>query len=59
MATIWISEALQERGETPPGVDPESQKIRSASVLLPRDKPYNEAAKDALKTKPGKAHVSV
>lgn len=52
-------EALQERGETPPGVDPESQKIRSASVLLPRDKPYNEAAKDALKTKPGKAHVSV
>jgi phthalate 4,5-dioxygenase oxygenase subunit len=52
-------EALQEKGEIPEGVNPETQKVRSASVLLPRDKPYNEAAGDALRVNPGKPHTSV
>ena len=52
-------DALQEKGETPPGVDPESHKVRSVSVLLPRDKPYKEGAKDALRVTPGEKHTSV
>jgi len=52
-------EALQKNGEVPPGVQPDSHKVRSASVLLPRDKAYNEAAKDALRVTPGKHHASV
>lgn len=52
-------EALQTKGETPPGVDPESHKIRSASVLLQRDLAYNEAAGDALRAAPGVPHASV
>ena len=52
-------EALQTKGEIPPGVDPESHKVRSASVLLKRDLAYNDAAKDALRAKPGEPHASV
>ncbi|HEX6259662.1 MAG TPA: aromatic ring-hydroxylating dioxygenase subunit alpha [Woeseiaceae bacterium] len=50
---------LQEKGELPPGVDPEQHKIRSASVLLPRDQHYKDAAKDALRVRPGEPHASV
>lgn len=61
MARRKIFAAIEavERGETPPGVDPESHKVRSASVLLPREQAYNEAAADALRAKPGVAHTSV
>ncbi len=51
--------ALQENGETPPGVDPETHKVRSASVLLPRDQEYKDAAKEQLRAKPGTPHASV
>jgi len=50
---------LQEDGELPPGVDPEDHKIRSASVLLPRDHDYEEGARDATTVRPGEPHVSV
>lgn len=50
---------LQEKGERPPGVDPEQHKIRAASVLLPRDQHYKDAAKDALRVQPGEPHASV
>jgi hypothetical protein len=56
---IFAAIEAVERGEVPEGVDPDSHKIRSASVLLPRDKPYNEAAKEKLRTKPGTPHASV
>jgi phenylpropionate dioxygenase-like ring-hydroxylating dioxygenase large terminal subunit len=52
-------EALQEKGEIPPGVDPESHKVRSVSILLSRETAYKEGAKDALKVSEGKPHVSV
>jgi hypothetical protein len=52
-------EALQKNGETPPGVDPESHKIRSASILLKRDKVFHEEAKEALRARPGTGHTSV
>ncbi|MDX1499008.1 MAG: Rieske 2Fe-2S domain-containing protein [Woeseiaceae bacterium] len=50
---------LQENGTTPPGVDPAHHRIRSASVLLPRDTDYDEGAREATQVRPGKPHVSV
>jgi hypothetical protein len=51
--------ALAEKGVTPPGVDPEHQRVRSAAVVLPPDQAYKEAAKDALRARPGVAQASV
>jgi phthalate 4,5-dioxygenase len=48
-----------EKGTVPPGVDPEHQKVRSAAVVLPRDKPYKEAAKEHLRVRTGAVHASV
>jgi hypothetical protein len=48
-----------EKGETPPGLDPAHQRVRSAAVVLPADQPYKDAAKEALTVQPGKAHASV
>jgi phthalate 4,5-dioxygenase oxygenase subunit len=50
---------LEESGGAPPGVDPESHKVRSASILLPRDQSYVEGAADALRVNPGQPHASV
>jgi len=51
--------ALQENGITPPGVDPESHNIRSASFLLKRDQVFDEDAGDALVVTPGTSHTTV
>jgi hypothetical protein len=61
MARHRLLRALKamEKDEIPPGVDLAHQKVRSAAVVLPPDKPYKDAAKDALIVQPGKAHVSV
>jgi phthalate 4,5-dioxygenase len=48
-----------DKGEVPPGVDPAHQKVRSAAVVLPRDKAFKDAAKDALVARPGVAPASV
>lgn len=50
---------LEENGTAPPGVDPESHKVRSASILLPRDQPYKDGAAEALRVQPGEPHASV
>ena len=42
-----------------PGVNPDDQKVRSASVLLPRDHDYDDGARDATRVRPGEPHVSV
>ena len=52
-------EAMRETSELPPGVDPETHKVRSASVLLAEDKAYYEAAQADLWAAPGKPHASV
>ena len=52
-------EAMQETSELPPGVDPETHKVRSASVLLAEDKAFYEAAQADLWAVPGKPHASV
>jgi hypothetical protein len=51
--------ALLEKGQTPPGSTPESQRVRSAALLLRRDQKFQEAAADALIAVPGKPHVTV
>jgi phenylpropionate dioxygenase-like ring-hydroxylating dioxygenase large terminal subunit len=51
--------ALAEKGVMPPGVDPAHHKVRSAALVLPPDQPYKDAAKDALRVRPGEAQVSV
>jgi phenylpropionate dioxygenase-like ring-hydroxylating dioxygenase large terminal subunit len=51
--------ALTESGTIPPGVDLVHQRVRSAAVLLPPDKPFKDAARDALIVHPGVAPASV
>ncbi len=51
--------ALLEKGQTPPGSTPESQRVRSVALLLRRDQKFQEAAADALIAVPGKPHVTV
>ena len=51
--------AMQENGEIPPGLDPETHKVRSVSILLPRDQAYKDAAMEHLRASPGTPHASV
>jgi phthalate 4,5-dioxygenase len=51
--------ALIDKGEVPPGVDPAHQRVRSAAVVLPRDKAFKDAAREALLARPGVAPASV
>lgn len=56
---LRAAKALAEKGAVPPGVDPEHQKVRSASIVLPRDQPYEDAADDHLRVYAGSAHTTV
>jgi phenylpropionate dioxygenase-like ring-hydroxylating dioxygenase large terminal subunit len=51
--------AFKEKGIVPPGVALEHQRVRSAAVILPPDRPFKDAAKEALLVQPGVAHASV
>ena len=53
------AKALQQKGIEPPGREPVSQHVRSASIVLPPDVPFAEAAKEALRAKPGVAQATV
>jgi phenylpropionate dioxygenase-like ring-hydroxylating dioxygenase large terminal subunit len=53
------AKALAEKGVTPPGVEPAHQRVRSASVVLPPDQPFKDAAREELMVRPGVAHASV
>jgi len=61
MARHRLLRALKamEKGETPPGIALEHQRCRSAAVVLPPDKPFKDAAKDALIVQTGKEHATV
>jgi phthalate 4,5-dioxygenase len=56
---LRAAKALVEKGTVPPGVDPEDQKVRSAAIVLPRDRPYQDAAKEHLRVRVGAVHASV
>jgi phthalate 4,5-dioxygenase len=53
------AKALVEKGVTPPGIDPEHQKVRSASIVLGPDQAFKDAAKEALTSRLGKSHATV
>ncbi len=46
-------------GDVPPGLDPAAQRVRSASLLLPKDVPFQDGAADALRLQPKTAFVSL
>jgi phthalate 4,5-dioxygenase len=56
---IKAAKALADKGVPPPGTDPEVQRVRSVALLLRRDLPFKDAAKDALRAEPGKPQASV
>src|SRR5262249_29003795 len=53
------AKALAEKGVTPPGIDLAHQRVRSASVILPPDQPFKDAAREAMTTQRGVAPASV
>ena len=56
---LKAARALADKGTIPPGVDPEHHKVRQAALLLKRDVPYKDGAKEALKAKKGVRQTSV
>jgi phthalate 4,5-dioxygenase len=52
-------EALRDEGATPPGVDPQHHRVRSAAIVLPQQESFIEACRDDLTARPGVAHTSV
>ena len=53
------AKALTEKGVLPPGVDVAHQNVRSASVILPPDQPFKDAAKEVLRVHAGVAPATV
>jgi phthalate 4,5-dioxygenase oxygenase subunit len=51
--------ALMQNETVPPGVDIAHQRVRSAAVVLPPNRSFIEAAKEALTVQEGTAHASV
>src|SRR5438874_2674396 len=53
------AKALVEKGETPPGVEPAHQRVRSVAIVLPPDQAFKDAAKEEMKVRPGLSHARV
>ena len=51
--------ALADKNEPPPGTAPLTQHVRSVAIVLPIDRPFKDAAQEALRAEPGKTHASV
>jgi len=51
------AEAL-EHNANPPGLEPETQRVRSISIILPKGVPFQEGAGDFLLAEPGKFFLS-
>jgi phthalate 4,5-dioxygenase len=56
---IRAAKALAEKGILPPGRDPEDQRVRSAAVILGPDEAFKDAAREALRARPGVRQASV
>jgi phenylpropionate dioxygenase-like ring-hydroxylating dioxygenase large terminal subunit len=56
---LHAARALIEQDVTPPGVDLEHQKVRSAAVVLPPDQAFKDGARDAMRVQPGVAPATV
>ena len=53
------AKALAEKDTTPPGTDPEHQRVRSAALVLAPDQPFKEAAREDLTVRPGIRQTSI
>ncbi len=51
--------ALAKDGTLPPGRDPKHHRVRSASVILPPDVPFKDAAREALIAREGTGQATV
>jgi phthalate 4,5-dioxygenase len=51
--------ALRDKGVTPPGVEPAHQRVRAASVVLPKDEAFIDKCRDALTAVAGVRQSSV
>jgi hypothetical protein len=56
---LLAATALRESGTVPPGVDPAHQRVRSVSVVLPREDSFLDSCRDAVTATPGVRHTSV
>lgn len=61
MARMSLRKAARalEAGRRPPALDPDSQRVRSASFILPEEGPFKETALDASKVRVGEEFVAV
>src|SRR5690606_9730229 len=61
MARMRLRKAARalEKGNPPPGIAPETQKVRSASFILPEDGAFKETALEATEMKIGEPFVAV
>jgi phenylpropionate dioxygenase-like ring-hydroxylating dioxygenase large terminal subunit len=53
------AEALRDAGVTPPGVDPAHHRVRSVSIVLPKEASFIESCREASSVVPGVHHASV
>lgn len=56
---IKAAKALRDKGELPPARNPEQQRVRASALLLKRDIPFKEGAREALKAKKGVPQTTV
>jgi phenylpropionate dioxygenase-like ring-hydroxylating dioxygenase large terminal subunit len=56
---LIAAKRLADKGISPPGIEAAHQKVRSAAMILPPDKPFKEGLKDALVARPELAPASV
>ena len=61
MARIRLRKAAlaAAEGKEPDGLDPSTQAVRSASIVLPADASFHEAAAESLRVREGIEHTSV
>ena len=61
MARHRLLKAARElqKGVAPPGLAPDSQRVRSATFVLPVDVPFAEAKRDDLTVREGVPHTSI
>jgi len=56
---MGAARALRERGTPPPGQNPASFNVRSASVILPAGESWIEAARELIAPRPGQSLILV
>jgi phthalate 4,5-dioxygenase oxygenase subunit len=56
---IRAAKELADKGVSPPGVELSHQRVRSASLILPPDQPFQDGAREELRTRKGVAPASV